>query len=317
MRHPERAFCAELLRLDSRFFERARCLGEILTLCAILVAVNVDTPAKQLLFSTVLVAAHRSDGESHGTGFLLTSKLDSARTLVFLATNKHVVRDSDCLVLNFIARDQTTAQPDLGVAIKVRIENPSECWVGHPGEKVDVALLNLGQIISDLSHKIFFRTIPDTQMPAPGDGLFIDAVEEITFIGYPDGRRDPANLTPIVRRGTTATPIELDFASQPSFLVDGSVFAGSSGSPVFLMNDGFYRDGPNSVAAGNRLALIGIVAATQVHRESLPVEVARQPVVRLAKELNLGIVYNWRALREAIAYFRASPPSQPRYVPMT
>ena len=39
---------------------------------------------------------------------------------------------------------------------------------------------------------------------------------------------------PILRRGTTATPIALNFEGRPEFLIDAAVYPGSSGSPVFV-----------------------------------------------------------------------------------
>lgn len=66
----------------------------------------------------------------------------------------------------------------------------------------------------------------------------MDAIEPITFIGYPNGIWDSTNLLPVARRGTTASPIEVDFEGSPRFLIDASVFGGSSGSPVFILNQG-------------------------------------------------------------------------------
>ena len=61
----------------------------------------------------------------------------------------------------------------------------------------------------------------------------LEAIEEVVLIGYPAGIRDPAHLTPIARKGITATPPAWDYGGRPTFLVDASVFHGSSGSPVF------------------------------------------------------------------------------------
>lgn len=274
-----------------------------------MLSVNVDTPSKELLFSTVKITNTGRRGVSTGTGFILGTLLDPGRGLLLLATNKHVVANAESLTLSFMACTQDRSVPDLGRSIEITIENPEEVWVGHPDPTVDVALIQLGGIISQLDGQIFYRSIPSTQMPSDGDGLFIDVVEEVTFVGYPDGRRDPLNLTPIMRRGTTATPVELNFGGKPTFLIDGSVFGGSSGSPVFLMNNGTYRSGPNSIAAGNRLVLLGIIHATHIREDEWPVVADAGPHVRIAKELNLGVVYNWHALNETIEEFNRNPPS--------
>lgn len=269
----------------------------------------VNTPAKELLFSTVRVTNHSGKGVSTGTGFLLHAEVEPGRSFMFLATNKHVVAGAESLTLGFIAREPGSNLPKLGERVDIRISNPEPTWVGHPDPEVDVALLQVTGIIASLMDVIYYRSLPSTQMPFEGDGVYIDAVEEITFIGYPDGRQDPFHLTPILRRGTTATPIELPFGGKPTFLIDGSVFGGSSGSPVFLLNNGFYRAGPTEVAAGNRLVLIGIIAATFIRENLWPVVVGTGPHVRVAQELNLGVVYNWSAINETIEEFKRRPPS--------
>ncbi|XMN07706.1 trypsin-like peptidase domain-containing protein [Streptomyces griseobrunneus] len=264
---------------------------------------NLDTPTKELLFVTVRIVNEGAAGvQSVGTGFLLHKSFDESSSIPFLVTNKHVLAGAELLTLGFIARDDQ-GLPKLGHREDVAIGNPENAWVGHPDPEVDVAVLPIAGIINQLGEKIFYRTLPSTQMPSDGDGVFIDAIEEITFIGYPNGHQDPAHLTPIVRRGITATPLELPFGGKPSFLVDGSVFGGSSGSPVFLLSEGFYRSGPTAVAAGNRLVLVGIIAATVQRSTLLPLVVGRGPHVRLAQELNLGVAYSWHAIEQTIAEF--------------
>jgi hypothetical protein len=145
---------------------------------------------------------------------------------------------------------------------------------------------------------VFTRALPMSLLATEMPDLYTDAIEEITFIGYPDGRHDPKHLTPIVRRGITATPLDLDMGGAPTFLIDGSVFGGSSGSPVFLFNEGAYR-GPDGLQIGTRIALVGIIAQTWIRGDALPVEVAA-PHVKIAKELNLGVAFNSRAIKETV-----------------
>ncbi|MFT3756084.1 MAG: hypothetical protein QM769_09065 [Pseudoxanthomonas sp.] len=73
-------------------------------------------------------------------------------------------------------------------------------------------------------------------IPTPQQVTKLDAAESVTFISYPNGVWDSKNLLPVARRGTTASPIEVDFEGTPRFLIDASVFGGSSGSPAFILN---------------------------------------------------------------------------------
>ncbi|MFF1604205.1 hypothetical protein ACFVYV_43470 [Streptomyces mirabilis] len=103
-----------------------------------------------------------------------------------------------------------------------------------------------------------------------------------------------------MRRGITATPLALDMEGAPAFLVDGSVFGGSSGSPVFLFNEGMYRGASGTTVMGSRLVLVGIIAMTMTRNAQLPVEVANTQHVKIAQELNLGVAFNARAIKETV-----------------
>ncbi len=172
--------------------------------------------------------------------------------------------------------------------------------VGAPDAAVDVAAAPLAPILGALPQPVFFRSLPSSAMPSPQAAAGLDAIEEVTFVGYPNGHYDQKHLTPIVRRGITATPVALPFGGRPVFLLDGSVFGGISGSPVFIYNEGMYREGGNVIMGGTRLLLVGIVAETIIRPQALPLQVATAPHVQLAQELNLGVVFTWQAIDRVI-----------------
>jgi hypothetical protein len=61
----------------------------------------------------------------------------------------------------------------------------------------------------------------------------------------------------------------VDYNGLPAFLVDASVFPGSSGSPVFLLDRGISMRRTGEVQLGtSRLALLGILAAVHVRQVS-------------------------------------------------
>lgn len=95
--------------------------------------------------------------------------------------------------------------------------------------------------------------------------------------------------------------MSLGFGGLPVYLVDGSVFGGSSGSPVFLFNQGSYPDGKGGLVIGTRIQLVGVMAATMVRHSALPLAVSTQPHVKLAQEMNLGIAFNWKAIVETLS----------------
>lgn len=151
----------------------------------------------------------------------------------------------------------------------------------------------------------FFRAVSPEHVygEAQVDQL-VDAIEEVLFVGYPDSIFDTHNFTPILRTGTTATPIALDFAGKPRFLIDASVFPGSSGSPVFLMDrSGSYRDKNGTIQMGSpRFALLGILHAVRVRQVDADViEVPTHFSVRMADPINLGIVFKAGTIDDCVA----------------
>jgi len=92
------------------------------------------------------------------------------------------------------------------------------------------------------------------------------ALEEVTFIGYPSGLYDEHNVTPITRKGITATPPWNDFQGQPAFLIDAGVFPGSSGSLVFIFNQGAYAT-RGGLTLGSRLLFMGVLTEAILRTE--------------------------------------------------
>lgn len=138
----------------------------------------------------------------------------------------------------------------------------------------------------------FFRAIPSNLMVSLQLVSELDAIEDITFVGYPSGMFDTHNFLPIARRGTTATPISVDYQGKPTFLIDAAVFPGSSGSPVFLANRGMYQSRDGGMVVGGRFACLGLVAA--VHYRNLGGDVFELDTklgVNIQEPIGLGIVY--------------------------
>jgi hypothetical protein len=196
-------------------------------------------------------------------------------------------------------------EPALSNPIEVAYDDFPALWEGHPSEDVDVAAMFLGPTINEASaagRTPFFKMASPNLCPTEEVVRSFDAVETVTFIGYPNGLYDRANHTPIVRQGITATPIELDWNGSPAFLVDASVFPGSSGSPVFLLQHGMYRTGDGLIIGGPpRLFFLGIVAAVMIQRDTGQVMVAADGAqVEFNQMMDLGIVYKWTAIEATV-----------------
>lgn len=226
---------------------------------------KAETLFEKLFFTTVRLETTMADGEKGaGTGFIYSITVGAGRVVQLLVTNKHVVEGAAEVVFWFIAaEDPGMERPKLGHTHCVRIGDPGSLFTGHPEPNIDIAVAPVSPAIASLreqDHHCFFRALTPALALSDEDGEILDALEQVTFLGYPSGLYDGANGMPIARRGITATPPLVDYGGEPVFLIDASVFPGSSGSPVLVADAGtFAVRGQNR--SGQRLVLLGVVAA--------------------------------------------------------
>lgn len=137
-----------------------------------------------------------------------------------------------------------------------------------------------------------------------------DAIEDIVFLGYPNNIWDDVNNLPVARRGITATPLAVDFRGKKQFLIDASVFPGSSGSPVFILSSGSYNMRSKGLVLGDRLAFLGIVSSVFYRRAEGQIEMAEAPTAMVPvpifqQMVDLGLVVKASALIETVEQFLA------------
>lgn len=274
---------------------------------------QVDSIAEQLFFTTLRIdTINAAGGRGSGTGFFFATKRGDA-SYPFIVTNKHVVSGMSAGSLTFLKRDGQS--PLIGQGFPVEIANWSAAWFGHPDPEVDIAIHPFGPLEAEVKQKtgvdLFYRHVATDMIPTAEQLQGIDAIEQVTFIGYPNGIWDSKNLLPVARRGTTATPLQVDFENTPRFLVDASVFGGSSGSPVFILNQGMYTDKTGGTTLGSRLYFVGVVAAvfyrTQLNEIiAVPIPTHAQPMARQQEMIDLGIVFKARTVVETVDAFLAA-----------
>jgi len=265
---------------------------------------------ENLLFTTVRIEATLPNKLlSIGTGFIFDYVKDD-KHYMFIVTNKHVVNEATEGILAFNLSDGE--KPILGKIFSITLPNFSGRWIGHKQEDIDVAVMPFASVLNELSKKsvkIFFRSITPNLIPE--DKVLkedIDAIEDILFVGYPSNIYDTKNLLPVVRKGITATPISVDFEGKAAFLIDASIFPGSSGSPVFLCNVGSYSPKGKGLVVGSRIFFLGVVASVFVRRdlntiELIDIPTGKTPAVTTTQMVDLGIVYKSIVIRELIEEF--------------
>ena len=114
---------------------------------------------------------------------------------------------------------------------------------------------------------------------------------------------DEVNNYPILRKGITASDPATDFDGESVTVIDLACFPGSSGSPVFIYNNGTYATRINSITLGTRLYFLGILYAGPEMKldgtiESRDIPTSIQEVPSFKMMINLGYIIKARALAE-------------------
>ncbi|MBT9590451.1 MAG: trypsin-like peptidase domain-containing protein [Thiobacillus sp.] len=271
---------------------------------------EINSITKKLLFNTIRVDTVLEDGsEGSGTAFVF-SHASSSGVHTFVVTNRHLVEGVRSGGLVFTQKKH--GQPALGERFQININDFSHAWFLHPDPEVDLAIIPLRpleQAARDQGAELYYHAIDSHLVPDAAALRALDAMEQVIFIGYPSGVWDQVNLMPIMRRGTTATPMELNFEGRPEFLIDAAVYPGSSGSPVFVYQPDSLR--PAQSGGGKKFLFAGVVAAVFFREEanrlvSLPVPPNnQQPTVMGSEMIDLGLVIKSEAVMAAIkAYLR-------------
>jgi hypothetical protein len=231
---------------------------------------NTDSLATQLLFTTAPVLVEQTDGKrKSGTCFFFNAEHPSNPNfhITLLITNYHVIKDGKRGIVQMfkMGEDNLPKTKD-----KLNIEFDSQFLSSvFIDEALDLAAFPIAPLLNLASNSgspIFFRATDKSVLPTTEIVDDLSAIEEIIFIGYPSGIVDSVTGFPIIRKGITATPIWSDFQGRKQYLIDAGVFPGSSGSPVFIYNQGTYSSG-SDVILGTRVFLVGIISETMLRKE--------------------------------------------------
>jgi len=254
--------------------------------------------SEKLTYSTIRIETTYSNGSSgSGTGFIMNfCTLPSGEAIPCLVTNSHVIEGAvqGRIILSYHTGDEHF---DDSRHQGVVIPNFQSGWIKHPDESVDLCILQLTNLFEQLANagKVpLYSPMSLSAIPSQDQINTLSAMEDIVMIGYPNGLWDSYNNKPLIRKGITATHIKKDYLNKKEFVIDAACFPGSSGSPVFLLNEGsYYSNG--KLYSGNRTYLIGILYAgprISVHGE---IEVEDIPTAQSGTSvsqhmINLGYV---------------------------
>jgi len=202
--------------------------------------------SEQLLFVTLRLKT--SNGL--GTGFIMNFSSGSDKAIPVIVTNKHVVNNLKSENVQFHLHTGSNKIPlDENISL-----NYKSTWIFHPDDRIDLCCTPFGPIIHEIkanqSKEIFFSQISEDLIWDDENLEKLNVVEDILMVGYPIGLYDKKHNLPLIRRGITSSHPALDFDGKSVGLIDTACFPGSSGSPIFIVNDGGYSDKRGNTVMG-------------------------------------------------------------------
>lgn len=261
--------------------------------------------ANQLLYATTrLEAAMRNGSIGVGTGFHFRLDLEDGRQIPLIVTNRHVVEGSTRVTSQIhFANDSGLPSKEIASIIPTDGGNP---WFFHDDPSVDLAAISIAPILKGvdaIKRGLYYKSLTLDLIPTQEELDSMNAVESISMVGYPIGLWDHVNNFPILRRGTTASHPSVDFCGRPEGALDIATFPGSSGSPVFVLDQGVFQESPNVIKAGGRLKWLGVLARLvtrsmqgKIRVETIPT--AQVAVAETAIPVHIGYYVKAQAVRQ-------------------
>ncbi|TWB75270.1 trypsin-like peptidase [Nitrospirillum amazonense] len=231
-----------------------------------------------------------------GTGFIFGYDSGSNGSVPVLITNKHVVEGTKEIAIRLHTAKKGEKKPSGSVNALIPGGGSGQ-WYFHPDPNVDICAIIIGQVLGSDKVNAFYRMIKEENIPTQTQLESLDLLEDVIMMGYPIGLSDELNNYPIIRRGITASHPAVRFNGKPIVVVDMACFPGSSGSPIFIYNRGFYTDKNRNTTAGqDRLFFLGILASGPVMKSSgeitmREIPTALTPVPLIDTMINLGYVF--------------------------
>lgn len=199
--------------------------------------------------------------DGSGTAFYYTFLVDSFE-IPCLVTNKHVIKDA--VFGNFtVTKAGPDSLPSYGEWENLFVGDFENQWILHPDPDVDLCILPIAPYLTrmmKMGSSPYCISVDQSIVPVDSIWNKFQVLEEVTMVGYPNGVHDEVNNVPIVRVGQTATPLKLPFNGREEFMLNIPSIPGSSGSPVFLFNEGTYIT-EGGINFGSRMYFLGVLYA--------------------------------------------------------
>ena len=168
---------------------------------------NLNTISSQLYLTTVKIETSTENSQGSGTGFIFDYSSEPETSCLCLITNRHVVENTKDGKILFHVMEENNQEPSLEKGFYLTIPDWQCLWFYHPNSEIDIAICPFLPIIQrvkeDFKQNLFFKAIPRKAIPEQDEINSLNAMEEVIFVGYPNGMWDSIHNLPILRKGIT------------------------------------------------------------------------------------------------------------------
>lgn len=271
--------------------------------------------SEKITYSTVRIECEYNNGSSGtGTGFFFEflKNEENGTHVPVVITNKHVINGATKGRL-IITKANENNEPLDTQHFEVYFDDFEALWQKHPDHDVDLCAMAIAPFLREAENrgeKLFYISLDKSLLPTSQQLLDFSALEEILMVGYPNGIWDYINNKPILRKGVTATHPNYDYCGKKEIMIDAACFPGSSGSPVFIFNEGGYRDKRgNTYMGSSRIILLGTLYAGPQHTAQGDIEIINVPTDSRPVSIsripnNLGLVIKSERILELENLFK-------------
>lgn len=268
---------------------------------------------EKLAYSTVRIECELDSGNvCTGTGYFFSFKENPEKNnfIPVVITNKHVIKNAKKGKLIFTL--SRNGEPVDTEHFAIFIDDFEKYWKLHPNRDVDLCAMPIAPFITEaskLGKELYYLPLDKSLIPNNDKLKNLSAVEEILMVGYPNGIWDSINNKPIYRKGITATHPCIDYNEKKEFMIDAACFPGSSGSPVFILNENGYSDkSGNTYLGAKRIFLMGTLYAGPQSTATGEIKIINVPTVQTPITLssipnNLGFVIKAERILELESLF--------------
>lgn len=242
--------------------------------------------SEQMMFNTVRLQTKMGSG----TGFFFNYQIDGV-VYPTIITNKHVVNykeDEEVTFYLHLLSDNGEAKENHQVTL-------SSHWFFHSEKDICFTFINpvFEEVKRRTGKEVFYIANDEKLIPSDEQLKDLSALEEVVMVGYPIGLWDSRNNYPIFRKGYTAAHPAIDFNDDGIGLVDMACLPGSSGSPIYILNEGGYKDKKGNLNFGrSRVYFLGVLYAGPQYTATGDVVVKTVPTVQHKVESQTRVMAN-------------------------